>query len=142
MLNLSIMPLDTSHLDEVVNDIIEQQNTGVSTHAMFMMKFNPEGTPAVNKAAKQCASYDLFRERLDKAGAKHGVLVQATLGHITVPSSPYPFQPSVFLETGEDRVVTCCPLDPNFRAYIKDQFRILAEHHPSVVMLDDDLGLF
>ena len=99
MLNLSIMPLDVDHLDEVSRDIIEQQRTGVSTHAMFMMKFNPEGTPAVDKATKQCERYDLFRERLDKAGAKHGVLVQATLGHITVPSSPYPFQPSVFLSS-------------------------------------------
>ena len=142
MYNLSIMPLDTDHVDEVCADIIEQQRSGAATHAMFMMKFNPEDTPAVDKATKQCAKYDLFRERLDKAGAKHGVLVQATLGHITVPASPYPFQPSVFLSTGEERVVTCCPLDPSFREYIKDQFRILAEHHPSIVMLDDDLGLF
>lgn len=142
MLNLSIMPLDTSHIEEVSKDIIEQQKSGVSTHAMFMMKFNPEGTPAVNKAKDQCEKYDMFRERLDAAGAKHGVLVQATLGHIVVPYEPYPFQPSVFLSTGEERVVTCCPLDPNFREYIKEEFRILAEHHPSVVMLDDDLGLF
>ena len=141
MLNLSIMPLDIEHLDEVSADIIEQQRSGATTHAMFMMKFNPEGTPAVDKASAQCEKYDAFRENLDKAGAKHGVLVQATLGHITVPSSPYPFQPSVFLSTGEDRVVTCCPLDPSFREYIKNQFRILAEHHPAVVMLDDDLGL-
>ena len=141
MLNLSIMPLDLNHIDEVTEDIIEQQRSGATTHAMFMMKFNPEGTPPVNKAEKQCKKYDLFRERLDKVGAKHGVLVQATLGHITVPYEPYPFQPSVFLSSGEDRVVTCCPLDPNFREYIKEQFRILAEHHPSIVMLDDDLGL-
>ena len=136
------MPLDVNHVEEITRDIIDQQKSGATTHAMFMMKFNPEGTPAVNKAEKQCKKYDLFRERLDKAGAKHGVLVQATLGHITVPYEPYSFQPSVFLSTGEDRVVTCCPLDPTFREYIKGQFRILAEHHPSVVMLDDDLGLF
>ena len=142
MLNLSIMPLDTEHIDEIVEDIIEQQRTGVSTHALFMMEFNPEGTPAVNKAEMQCAKYDLFSERLDKLGAKHGVLVQATLGHIYTPYEPYSFQPTVSLENGEERVVTCCPLDPDFRKYIKEQFRILAERHPSVVMLDDDLGLF
>ena len=142
MLNLSIMPLDTEHIDEIVEDIIEQQRTGVSTHAMFMMEFNPEGTPAVNKAELQCAKYDLFRERLDKSGARHGVLVQATLGHIYTPYEPYSFQPTVSLPTGEERIVTCCPLDPDFRKYIKEQFRILAEHHPAVVMLDDDLGLF
>ena len=38
--------------------------------------------------------------------------------------------------------MTCCPLDPDFRKYIKEQFRVLAERHPAVVMLDDDLGLF
>ena len=142
MLNLSIMPLDTEHVDEISQDIIEQQRSGVSTHAMFMMQFNPEGTPAVGKAEAQCKKYDLFRERLDRSGAKHGVLVQATLGHISVPYEPYPFRPTVSLSTGEEKVVTCCPLDPDYRKYIKEQFRILAERHPSVVMLDDDLGLF
>ncbi len=135
------MPLDTEHVDAVCEDIIEQQRTGVSTHAMFMMKFNPEGTPAVNKAEKECKKYDLFRERLDKAGAKHGVLVQATMGHITLPYEPYPFQPSVSLITGEDRVVTACPLDPSFQEYMKGQMKILAEHKPAVVMIDDDVGL-
>lgn len=141
MLNLSIMPLNSDHIDERCADIIEQQKSGATTHAMFMMKFNPECTPPVDKASKQCEIYDLYRERLDKAGAKYGVLVQATLGHITVPAEPYPFAPSTSLITGEERVVTCCPLDPHFQEYIKGQMRILAEHKPSIVMLDDDLGL-
>ena len=142
MLNLSIMPLDTKHLDTLVEDIVEQQRTGVSTHAMFEMHFNPAATPPVNKAEIDCKKYDIIRERLDKRGAKHGVLVQATLGHISVPYEPYPFQPTVSLSTGEEKIVTCCPLDPDFRKYIKEQFRVLAERHPSIVMLDDDLGLF
>lgn len=113
-LNLSIMPLEKEHIEEYCEDIIDQRKRGISTHAMLMMKFNPEGTPAVNKAEEQCKIYDQYREILDRAGAKHGVLVQATLGHITVPYEPYPFQPSVSLVTGEDRVVTCCPMDPHF----------------------------
>ena len=141
MLNLSITPLDTEHVDEVCRDVIEQQNEGVSTHALFMMKFNPEGTPAVNKAELECRKYDLFREKLDAVGAKHGVLVQATMGHITVPYEPYPFQPSVSLITGEEKVVTACPLDPHFREFMKGQMKILATRHPSVVMIDDDVGL-
>ena len=141
MLNLSIMPLDVQNLDALCDDIIAQQKSGVSTHAMFMMKFNPEGTPPAEKAEPQCRRYDLFRERLDKAGAKHGVLVQATLGHSVIPYEPYPFQPSVNLVTGEERVVTCCPMDPSFREYIRGQFRTLAKHGPSMVMIDDDVGL-
>lgn len=141
MLNLSIMAMKEKHVAEECADIIEQQKTGATTHAMLMMYFNPEGTPAVNKAERQCALYDRYRAILDPAGAKYGVLVQATLGHITKPFAPYPFQPSVSLVTGEERDVTCCPLDPHFHDYIREQFRILAEHKPSLVMLDDDLGL-
>ena len=141
MINLSIMHMFPNHVEEHCADIIEQQKTGATTHAMLMMYFNPEGTPPVDKATSQCETYDRYREILDKAGAKHGVLVQSTLGHITKPFAPYPFSPSVSLVTGEDRDVTCCPLDPNFHDYIREQFRILAEHKPGLVMLDDDLGL-
>ncbi len=135
------MPLDEAHVEEICADIIEQQRTGVSTSAMFMMKLNPDGTPPVDRAKNQCKIYSKYREILDKAGAKHGILAQATLGHITIPNTPYPFEPSVSLITGEPRVVTCCPLDPSFHEYIKGQMHQLAECHPSIVMLDDDLGL-
>ncbi len=141
MLNLSIMSLNKDHIDEICEDIIEQQKTGVSTHAMFMMTFNPIGTPPIDRASEQCKIYDQYKERLDKAGAKHGVLVQATLGHITHPPKPYPFQPSVSLVTGEERDVTCCPLDPDFQEYIKGQMKTLAKRNPSLVMIDDDVGL-
>ena len=141
MLNLSIMSLDTDHLDEICEDIIAQQRDGISTHAMFLMKFNPEGTPPIDKGEIECKKYDLFREKLDKIGAKHGVLVQATLGHIYKPYEPYSFQPSVSLVTGEERDVTCCPLDPNTREYMKAQMRTLAKRKPSIIMIDDDMGL-
>ena len=79
MLNLSIMPLDADHVDEVSEDIIEQERRGVFSHALFMMKFNPEGTPPVDKASAACEIYDRYRERLDGRGAKHGVLVQENI---------------------------------------------------------------
>ena len=141
MINLSIMPLNTARIDEICDDIVQQQRTGVSTHALFFMTFNAEGTPAADKATEQCEKYDMFRQRLDSLGAKHGVLVQSTVGHIVVPNSPHPFQCAVYLETGEERVVNCCPLDPNFRRHMRNQFKILAEHKPSFVMIDDDMGL-
>ena len=141
MLNLSIMPLDTENIDEVCEDIIEQQRSGATTHALMIMYFTPEGTPPQKKAEFYCKKYDMYRERLDRAGAKHGVLVQSTMGHIVVPSTPHPFQTVVNLTNGTNRVTTCCPLDPGFREYIKGEMRTLAEHHPSIVMIDDDVGL-
>ena len=141
MLNLSIMPMFEDNIEEICADIIEQQRTGVSNCAMLMMFFNPEGTPAVSKAEKQCALFDRYRAILDPAGVKYGVLVQATLGHITKPFASYPFQPTVSLVTGDSYESTCCPLDPQFHEYLREQFRVLAEHKPAVVMLDDDIGL-
>lgn len=141
MLNLSIMPLDLKNIDEICEDAIKQQREGVSTVAMFMMKFAPEGTPAVNKAEEFCKTYEIFRERLDKANAKSGVLVQSTLGHIYSPNVPHSFQNVESLVDGSILKSTCCPLDKGFRAYIKEQFRILASHHPSCIMIDDDIGL-
>ncbi len=141
MLNLSIMPLDGDHIEELCADAIEQQKNGVSTHAMFMMKFAPEGTPPVDKAAQYCELYDEFRARLERQNAKCGVLVQSTFGHVTPPNVPHPFQTVVSLVNGEPLVSTCCPLDRGFRKYLKDQMHTLATHAPSVIMIDDDIGL-
>lgn len=139
--NLSIMSLDVNHVDEICADVIRQQKEGVSTIAMFMMYFYPEGTPAVPKAEMQCKNFDLFKERLDKAGARYGVLVQSTLGHISKAPTPYDFANVVSTITGEKLETTCCPLDQNFKAYLKEQMRVLATRNPAVILLDDDLGL-
>ena len=141
MLNLSIMNLDPNHIDEVCQDVITQQRDGVSTHALFFMKFNPEYTPPLNKAAEQCKIYDQYREKLDAAGAKHGVLVQATMGHVVQPREIPPFTPVRSFLTGEDIYTTNCPLDPDFRQYMKAQMKTLAASNPSVIMIDDDVGL-
>lgn len=141
MINLSIMPLNPNHIDEICADIIEQQKNGVSTHAMFMMKFQAECNPALDKATEQCKIYDEYRKRLDKAGAKHGVLVQSTLGHIYPPRELPPFTPATSIIDGKPMISTSCPLDPGFREYIKNQMKILAQHNPSMIMIDDDVAL-
>ena len=141
MLALSITPLDVAHVEEISNDIIEQQRSGVSSCALFMMKLQPEGTPVVDKATILCRDYDVFRQRLDSTGAKHGILAQATMGHIVTPFEPYPFQAVVSLPDGKEHPVTTCPLDPEFRKYMRGQMRTLATRAPSVIMIDDDVGL-
>ena len=138
---LSMTPLDTEHIDEICEDLRLQQENGVSTHAMMMMYFAPDGTPPLNKAEFYCEKYDLFRKKLDSTNTKHGVLVQSTLGHGAPPNSRHPFQRVESLtENGAARDI-CCPLDKNYQKYIKEQMRILASHHPSIIMIDDDVGL-
>ena len=66
MYNFSIMPLDEKHLKESCDDIIEQQKNGISTHAMLMMYFRPDGTPPVNTAQKQCEIFDKYKHYLSQ----------------------------------------------------------------------------
>lgn len=134
------MSLDAKHVDQICEDVIRQQKEGVSTIAMFMMYFAPQGTPAVPRAEIQCKTFDLFKERLDKAGARYGILVQSTMGHINPPATPHTFQTTISVIDGANRNSTCCPLDQNFKAYLKEQMRILATRNPEIILLDDDLG--
>jgi tRNA-specific 2-thiouridylase len=41
------------------------------------------------------------------------------MGHIVIPYTPYPFQPVVSLIDGTEQVFQACPLDPDFREYMK-----------------------
>ncbi|MBQ3596549.1 MAG: hypothetical protein II988_01890 [Clostridia bacterium] len=141
LINLSIMSMNADHIDEICQDIIYQQQNGISSIAMLMMYFAPEGTPAVEKAKISCKLFDEFATRLDKAGARYGVLVQSTMGHINPPATPHPFQNVVSTITGDEIKSTCCPLDQNFKDYMKEQMKELAKHNPEIIMLDDDIGL-
>lgn len=141
MLNLSIMPLDGEHVDEVCEDIFEQQKNGVSTHAMLTVYLSPIGNPVQKRAEYYSEIYKRYRKKLDTLGAKHGILVQSTLGHIAKPRIPHPFGTLVSLETGEPMESTCCPLDEGFRAHIKSEMHTLATQSPSLIMIDDDVGI-
>ena len=157
MLNLSITPMDPEHIDETVEDLIDQSRRGISNCAMLMMKLSPEGTPPVNKAEIQCRLYDKYREKLDAAGVRHGVLVQSTLGHIYPPSVKHPFTHVQGLVTntkydivrpynkeqlvGNDFTPMCCPYDKEFQNHMREQMRTVALRRPSVIMIDDDMGI-
>jgi len=140
MLMYSITGMNMEHVDEICMDLKRQQEERVSDYAMLMMYFTADGTPPVDKAEFYCKQYDVFREKLDAMGVKHGVLVQATLGHGVEPNENHPFQRFHRLMDGGVRPV-CCPYDEGFREYIKNQMRTLAKHHPPVIMIDDDNGI-
>jgi len=157
MLMLSITPMDMEHIDEICEDLRLQQEQGISDCAMLTAHFEAEGTPPVSKGAIYGKLYRKFREKLEPMGVRSGVLVQSTLGHIYPPNVEHPFQKVVSLVSGTKYDVCkpyndaqlkgnefqpmCCPYDKAFQAYMKDQMRILAQEKPSVIMVDDDMGL-
>lgn len=137
---LSITPMDITHIDEICDDLKQQYETGVMTHAMLTMYFAPVGDPAQQRAEYYCKLYDQFHEKLEKLGVPHGVLVQSTLGHGAKLDNDNSFQKVIPL-SGSGFEYKTCPLDKDFQKYIKEQMRILASRNPEIILIDDDMGL-
>lgn len=140
MFTYSIMPLFTDHIEEVCQDIINQQRSGVADLSLFCMTLVPEGNPPIPKAEMLTEKYKLFRDRLKKDNVECGILAQATIGHGYKLNNPFAFQPYVGLTTGLEANV-CCPYDEGFRDHMRSVFSTLAKAEPKVIMVDDDLRL-
>lgn len=140
MQNYTIIPLDTSHVDEICLDIKNQYENGIANCALFLLTLVPEGTPVIDKAKIMCEKYDVFRDKLATFGLECGILVQASIGHGYTLNEMFPFQPVIGLTDGMEKNV-CCPYDENFRTHFKDVMKTLASHKPKTIMLDDDFRL-
>lgn len=140
MLNYSIMRLDDVDIEKFCNDIEYQVNSGICTMPLFIMTLTPEGDPAIDKAGLLCKVYEKYKSRLDAVGVPSGVLIQASIGHGWKLDAPSSFQKYVGLNNGESPEV-CCPMDKNFRKYIRDSAARIAATAPHHIMLDDDFRL-
>ena len=136
----SIVPLDTEHLEEICEDIRYQYENGVCSCPLFCMTLSPEGDPVTDKAAILAEKYRLFRARLQEMGVPSGILVQATIGHGYMPGKPAPFQRYTNLTDGKQPYIVC-PLDEDFRAYIRRAMTTIAGEKPACIMVDDDFRL-
>lgn len=136
----SIIYPDEDHIDEICEDIKYQYENGITTCVLFWMTLVPEGNPVVDKAAKLCKVYDLYRTRLVEYGVPNGVLVQASLGHDWPLSEMFPYQRYTNLTDGREEIVVC-PYDEGFRQYIYNAMQTIAQHKPDCIMVDDDFRL-
>ena len=140
MQNYTIVSLDVAHLEEICLDVKEQYEKGIATMALFMVKLVPEGNPVIDKASLEAEKFILFRNRLAELGCKAGILVQCTIGHGYPLNQMFPFQRVVNLSDGKEQNVVC-PADEEARRHFEEQFAILAQTRPAVIMVDDDFRL-
>ena len=140
MLMLSMMPMITEHIDELCEDMKRQQDEGIADYAMLAMYLAPEGTPAYDKASVFAKQYRAFKEKLDSMGVKNGAFIQSTIGHGAIPNEDFPFEHFQILLDGRVKGAVC-PLDENYREFIKGQMATIAKEHPPIIMIDDDNGL-
>ncbi len=136
----SIVSLNTDHLEEICQDIRFQYENGITTCPLFCMTLSPEGDPVTDKAAILAEKYRLFRSRLTELGVPSGILVQASIGHGYMPGKPAPFQRYTGFQNGI-QTYTVCPLDEDFRAYIRRAMSDIAREKPVCIMVDDDFRL-
>ena len=64
----TVMAMDTSHIDQICEDVKNQYENGVANCALFMIKLVPEGNPVIDKASIEAEKYVLFRDRLEEMG--------------------------------------------------------------------------
>jgi len=136
---LNIVPLMADRVDEICADIVDLARTGVYVEPTFSFTLVPEGTPPFDKARQLGDIFQRYRDALTPQGLKPGILVQASLGHGWKPDSVSPFQ-KFRLDTLEYPYIHC-PLDADFRAYVRQAIRHLASLRPSFFMIDDDVRM-
>ncbi len=136
----SIMPHDTDHLEEICEDIRLQQESGVSTCAMFSMSLAPEGKDPMAKVLTLLARYDKFREKLSPLGIRTGILIQSTIGHGYPLNELADFQRYVGLSHGKEGNLYC-PAGDAFCEFFYEVGATIAKHHPDAIMTDDDVRL-
>lgn len=113
--------------------------TGIDM-ALYCLTLHPEGYPASRKAEKLIESYRRFSLALRGSRVHSGILVQSILGHWPrVDKNEEHWQRTVDSEGNTPRF---CPLDQDFRQYIRETIRSLAMEHPCFMLCDDDIRSF
>ena len=137
---MNILPTAVGHEEQTAADAKEYVRRTGNRIVLYSLSFHPEGFPAKDKADRLVASYRKLNRLLEGSDVRLGVLIQSVIGHwARVDEKIEPWARTVTLKGDVSRF---CPLDPNFRAYIRDFVKGLAAEHPSFVMGDDDIHLY
>ena len=105
---------------------------------------NPQGKDPYEKVAVYADRFGRLKKYMDIPGVKLGVLMQQTIGHSAVwntnPNRDLTWQRTVTMDN--DPSIRFCPLDPDFREYIRKSVAKIFAHKPDFTLWDDDLRLY
>jgi len=134
---LNIAPFQPGTEDRLAKEMVEYRDRTGNDVVLYSLTLNPEGYPAMKKAAYLIESYRKLRTALKGSGVRLGVLMQATLGHWPrVDKDEEPWMRSITIEGKTKRF---CPLDPGYAAYIREVVTLLAKEEPCFLLIDDDV---
>lgn len=137
---LNIAPMIPGYTDELASDIRQMYADGIITRNAFIATLTPEGDPADDKGRILGERFAQAKAAIGKTDLPVGILIQATIGHGWTPAVPAAFNRLEFPHTANQPYIMC-PLDDDFRAYIRDAVRKLASYKPDFIMVDDDFRM-
>ena len=134
---ISVMPLNGGQLDELARDCADLGNTTFIDGIAWSCPVNPEGDPVADRAGLFADRFRVVAPKLKSLSSiRHGILLQATMGHGGFPGSVTPWQLAV--KTDGTSVYRMCPMDERFLDYIARTCRTFSDLKPDFFMIDDD----
>lgn len=102
---------------------------------------NPQGKDPYEKVKVYAERFGRLKKYMDIPGIRLGVLMQQTIGHSATwnknPNMDLPWQRTVTMDNAPS--IRFCPLDPDFRTYIRKSVAGIFAHKPDFTLWDDDL---
>ena len=139
---LNILPCMPGQEEVVARDAIEYAERTGQPYVLYSLTLHPQGRPAMKTVDTCVASYRRFAELLKGTKARPAILLQAILGHWTSDLAEKDTEPWQRAINVAGKVTRYCPLDPGYRAYIRDVGRKLAACRPALILSDDDVRAF
>lgn len=140
---LDLVMLFDETVEKQAEDLKKMSAENVADIHMISFFLVPEGKPPFDKISLYEEKYKRLRKAIGDADCKTGIILQATLGHGFELEVPHPFQPLVSRDdgVGDWTKNIVCPLDENFRKYIRECVVRVAKLKPAAIMVDDDFRL-
>ena len=139
---MNIVPCMPGKEEVVAKDCVEYAERTGNPHVLYSLTLHPQGYPAMKAVDVAVGSYRRFAKLLEGTAAKPAILLQAIIGHWTSDLADKETEKWQHAINIQGKVTRYCPLDPGYRAYIREVGRKLAECRPAFILADDDVRAF
>lgn len=139
---LNIIPSSPGREEVAAADAREFAERTGNPYCLYSLTLHPQGRPAMKTVEAGVASYRRWAELLEGSAVKPAILLQSIVGHWTSDLAEKETEPWQRAVNWKGTVTRFCPLDPGYRAYIRETARKLAECRPALILSDDDVRAF
>lgn len=138
---ISITPFLPGKMDFVISEARRVAKASGITKNAYCMTLQPQNLDIMAKPRLYAKAFHQLKEALAGENLEIGILVQSLVGHgwngRMICKQPMQYSINILGKT----VYRHCMLDENFRKYVYDSIKMLAQEKPAFFLIDDDLRL-